>query len=99
MALTERQRRFAAKAVSRKEIFLRLSLIGVAIGGGLLVFWLWRWWTEDDFALGLRFVLVVLILLNARQNLRQWRYAGVLEALGVETDPGLGDGSSGREDA
>ena len=27
------------------------------------------------------FVLVVLILLNARQNLRQFRYAGVLEQL------------------
>ena len=32
---------------------------------------------------GIRIALVVLILLNARQNLRQYRFAGILEKRGL----------------
>ena len=48
---------------------------------GLAGWYLFRRWAEPDFALGLRGVLVLLILLNARQNLRQYRYANALERL------------------
>lgn len=82
VSLTESQRRFVAAAVRRKHLFRRLSVIGVAAAVGLSAWWAWRWATGDaDAEVGLRFVLVVFILLNARQNLRQYRYAAALEAL------------------
>jgi hypothetical protein len=34
---------------------------------------------NPHFDVGARAVIVVLVLLNARQNLRQYRYAGILE--------------------
>ncbi len=63
-------------AMERKMVFLRLSIVGVLIGVALAV---WAALGSSDGAA--RGVLALLVLLNARQNLRQYRYVGVLEAL------------------
>ena len=73
--------RFARAAVHRKRLFLLLSATGVAAGIALAVYYGYRRLHDPGYALGLRFAVVVLILLNARQNLRQFRYAVVLEKL------------------
>ena len=78
---TEREMRFARIAVGRKRLFLLLSAIGVAVGIAMAAYFGYRRLRDPGFALGLRLAVVVLILLNARQNLRQFRYAVVLEKL------------------
>jgi hypothetical protein len=72
---------FGRAAVRRKRLFLALSLAGVAVGLGLAAYYGYRRFHDPQYALGLRAVVVLLILLNARQNLRQYRYALVLEKL------------------
>ena len=67
-----------AGAVRRRRLFLILSLTGVVAAVLLIVFYGYRWTTVPDYPIGLRIVLVILILLNARQNLRQYRYASLL---------------------
>ncbi len=74
-------RRFARTAVRRKRLFVMLSVAGVVVGTGLAAWYAYRRWSDPSFPLGLRLVIVVLVLLNARQNLRQYRYAVALEGL------------------
>jgi hypothetical protein len=80
-ALNEVERAFAARAVRRKEIFRVLSIAGIVIAAGLALFYGWERLHDPSFPLAPRLVLVVLILLNARQNLRQHKYAALLEKL------------------
>jgi len=80
--------RFVRTAVRRKKLFLVLSVAGVAIGLGLAAWFGYRRWADPDATGGLAFVVVVLILLNARANLRQYRFAGVLERLLKRTGHG-----------
>ena len=79
--LTETERAFVARALRRRRLFLALSVIGVIIAVGLAVYYTWRKLHDPAFTLGARMVIVVLVLLNARQNLRQYRFAGILEKL------------------
>lgn len=81
MGLTDKQAAWVDQAIGRKDLFLRLSIIGVVIGLGLAVFYTVQWLRLDDYPVGLRFVLVILILLNARQNLRQHKYTDALARL------------------
>jgi hypothetical protein len=74
-------RRFAERAVRRKRVFLWLAAAGVAAALGLSCFYAWRRAHDPRYPLGARAALVLLILLNARQNLRQYRYARALEGL------------------
>ena len=70
---------FAERAIGRKRLFGVLSAVGVVVGLGLAVtFWLTH---EPGDPAGLQAVVVVLILLNARGNLRQVRYVNAIEAL------------------
>lgn len=73
--------RFIRTAVRRKKLFLILSATGVAVGLGLAAWFGYRRWTEPDAPEALSFIVVVLILLNARSNLRQYRFAVALERL------------------
>ena len=79
--LSEVERAFAEQAVRRKEVFRVLSVAGIAIAAGLALFYGWERLHDPTFALAPRLVLIVLILLNARQNLRQHKYAALLEKL------------------
>ena len=85
--MTDELRRFAEAAVRKKKLFLVLSGVGVLVGLGLASYYLYLWGydrlPEADrsgrFTSGA--VIVVLVLLNARQNLRQHKYAKVLEEI------------------
>ena len=85
--MTEDLKTFAIKAIGRKRLFLRLSIAGVAVGFGLVAYYLYLWAysrvPEAELAgrVASGAVIVTLILLNARQNLRQYKYAQVLESL------------------
>lgn len=80
--LTDSEIRFAGRAVRRGRLFLVLAWGGVSIALALSVFDGYRRWTDPSFPIGPRAVIVLLILLNARQNLRQYRYATLLRKLG-----------------
>jgi hypothetical protein len=80
-SMSESERAFAERAVRRKQLFRRLSFAGIAVAAGLAVFYGYERLRDPSFALGPRAVIILLILLNARQNLRQYRYAMVLEKL------------------
>jgi hypothetical protein len=79
--LTDYQQKLIQNAIRRKKLFLILSIISVVIALGLAVFYTWEATTLPAFDTGIHFVLVILILLNARQNLRQYNYAKVLESM------------------
>ena len=72
-------RRFAERIVRRKRLFLALSVAGVAIAVALAGWTAIRRFRDPSFPIATRMVIVVLVLLNARQNLRQYRCARVLE--------------------
>ncbi len=69
----------------RGRLFLALSVAGLAIAAGLAAYYGWRRLHDPTFPVGARAVIVLLILLNSRQNLRQARYAKILETLTGET--------------
>ena len=81
MDLNESDLTFVARAVRRKEVFRALSIAGIIIAAGLTLFYGWERLHDPSYPLAPRLVLVVLILLNARQNLRQHKYAALLEKL------------------
>jgi hypothetical protein len=89
--LTDSEIRFAGRAARRGRLFLVLACGGVVIALALSVFYGYRRWTDPSFPVGVRAVVVLLILLNARQNLRQYRYASLLRKLGdLRRPPGTG---------
>jgi hypothetical protein len=80
-SMTESEEAFARRAVRRKSLFLRLSMASLIVAAGLVVLYSTFWIRDHSYPVGPRAVIVLLILLNARQNLRQYKYAGVLEQL------------------
>ncbi len=85
--MTDSETRFAERAVRRKRLFLGLAIAGLVIAGGLSAYYAYRSLTDPGFGIGPRAVIVLLILLNSRQNLRQYRYAGVLESFMGKREP------------
>ena len=79
--LGDAERAFADRAIRRKRLFLVLSNVSVAVAVGYLVMCVYRRLRVPGFEVGPRAVIVLLILLNARQNLRQHKYAAILEKL------------------
>ena len=77
--------RFANRAIARQKLFLALSIIGVAVGAGLAAWFMWQRAVNPNFSLGMPLLVVVLVLLNARQNLRQFKYAKILKQLRDES--------------
>ncbi|MGE4606278.1 MAG: hypothetical protein AAEJ52_06015 [Myxococcota bacterium] len=88
--MTEAQSRFLASAIRRKDLFLQLSILGVIVAVGLAGWYIWRGLEEPGASGGTGWVLVVLVLLNARQNLRQHKYAVLLEEYSERDTRGLG---------
>ena len=79
--MTESQEAFARRAIRRKKLFFQLSVASLFVAAGLVVLYSTFWWRDHSYPVGPRAVIILLILLNARQNLRQYKYAGVLEQL------------------
>lgn len=79
--MTDSEPYFAKRAIKRKKLFLRLSVVSVIAGVCLSFFYAWEFATQPGFALGIHFVRVILILLMARQNLHQYYYAKIFEKL------------------
>ena len=77
--MTESDERFVLRAIRRKRLFLGLSAAGIVIAFTLTVLYGILWWRNPAFPIAPRAVIVLLVLLNARQNLRQYKYARVLE--------------------
>lgn len=77
--MTETDERFALRAIRRKRLFLGLSIAGLAIAVALGVLYGVLRWRNPDVPIAPRAVIVLLVLLNARQNLRQYKYARLLE--------------------
>jgi len=67
---------FARKAIKREALFFRLSMLGVFIGLMALLMSVLRGFSGEPWAS--TFVVAILVLLNARQNLRQAKYARIL---------------------
>jgi hypothetical protein len=72
---------FAERAIRRKRVFWVLSMVSVGVAALLAVIVVAARLRNPSFAIGPRLVIVLLILLNARQNLRQYKYAAILEKL------------------
>lgn len=81
MSLTDAERHFALRAIRRKPLFLKLSITSIIVGLCLALFYAWQFANQPGFAPGIHFVLVLMILLLARQNLRQYYYAKIIEKL------------------
>ena len=69
--MTPIERRFAERAVARKRLFLVFSIVGVAVAVGLAVYYAGCRIQDPAYPLRGRGVIVLLILLNARNSLRQ----------------------------
>ena len=76
---TDSQQRFVERALRRKKLFLALSIVGMVIAVVLAAYYGFRRLNDPTFPIGPRAVIVVLILLNSRQNLRQYRFASFIE--------------------
>jgi hypothetical protein len=85
--MTDAEMRFTRRAVRRKRLFLGMAIAGLVIAAGLSAYYGYRHLTDPAFPIGPRAVIVLLILLNSRQNLRQYRYAGILESVGAIGEP------------
>jgi hypothetical protein len=79
--MTVAERAFAAKAIRRKDLFRRISNVSIAVAAALAIVYGVERARDPSFSLAPRAVIVLLILLNARQNLRQHKYAAILEKL------------------
>ncbi len=77
---TDAQERFVERALRRKRLFLVLSIAGLAIAAILAAYSGYRRLYDPTFPIGARAVIVVLVLLNSRQNLRQYRFTSFIEA-------------------
>jgi hypothetical protein len=76
---TDTQQRFVERALRRKKLFLAFSIAGIVIAVALAAYSAFRRLNDPTFPIGPRAVIVVLILLNSRQNLRQYRFVSFIE--------------------
>lgn len=91
--MNESDARFVAGTLRRERVFRVVMIVGVVVGVALLALSLFR--LSTGVAWGASFVIAILVLLNARQNLRQCRYARVLRVL---TDGGVPPDLEARDD-
>ena len=76
---TDTQQRFIERALRRKNLFLVISIVGMVIAVVLAAYCGFSRLNDPTFPIGPRAVIIVLILLNSRQNLRQYRFASFIE--------------------
>jgi hypothetical protein len=56
-----------------------MSIVGIVIAAVLTAYYGFRKLNDPTFPIGSHAAIVVLILLNSRQNLRQYRFASFIE--------------------
>ena len=78
---TNGEQRFIERALRRKKLFLVISIVGMVIAIVMAAYYGFRRLNDPTYPIGPRAVIIVLILLNARQNLRQYRFASFIEGL------------------
>ncbi len=81
MTLSDSERLFVSRTVRREHSFLVMSAVGVIVALALGAYTIYQRSLDPDIAIGARVALIVFILLNARLNLRQYRYAAILGKL------------------
>jgi hypothetical protein len=79
--MNDSDQRFALRAIRRQRLFLALAVAGLTIAFALAALYGILWWRNPAFPIAPRAVIVLLVLLNARQNLRQYKYARLLAEL------------------
>ncbi|HEX4822927.1 MAG TPA: hypothetical protein VFV19_01305 [Candidatus Polarisedimenticolaceae bacterium] len=79
--MTEIEERFARRAVRRKRLFFWMSTAALIVAAFLIVLYSTWFFIGHKFDVGPRAVIILLVLLNARQQLRQYKYATILEQL------------------
>jgi len=77
--LSSYEKKLLERLIKRKMLFKWLSVISVVIALSLACLYTWQYFNQNTQNAGLHFVVIILILLNARQNLRQHNLAKVLE--------------------
>ncbi len=77
--LSSYEQKLLERLVKRKMLFKWLSIISVVIALSLACFYTWQYFNQNTQNVDLHFVVIILILLNARQNLRQHNLARILE--------------------
>jgi hypothetical protein len=76
---TDTQQRFVERALRRKKLFLAISIVGIVIAAVLTAYYGVRRLNDPTYTIGPHAVIVILILLNSRQNLRQYRFVSFIE--------------------
>jgi hypothetical protein len=79
--MTPTDRAFATGAIKRAPLYVGLTIAGVIAGAGLGTYALWRMTQDPSYPAAPTLIIAVLVLLNARQNLRQFRYVRLLRQL------------------
>ncbi len=79
--LTDYEQALTSKIIRKQKLFLFLSIASIVIGLSLAVYYTWKAYVLPEFHPGIHFVVVILVLLNARQNLRQYYLAKILVKL------------------
>ncbi len=75
--LTDSEKAYLARTVRRKNLWLTFSLLSVAVAVSFLVYHVM---IAKDLN-GLRFVIILLLLLTGRSHLRQYRTAVIFSKL------------------
>ncbi len=83
--LTEQEKKFLSRAVKRKKLFLASSIATVTVALSFLVY---HGMVAHDMN-GLRFAVIIILLLSGRTYLRLYKSAAILSKL----KPSKGDGT------
>ena len=75
--LTEKEKKLLSRMAKMRKLYLGLSILCVIIAISLLVYHLF---IAKDFN-ATRFVIIILVLLAGKTNLRQYRVAGIFNKL------------------
>lgn len=79
--LSDYEQALISKNIYKQSRFLLLSLASLMTGLSLAEYYAWKAFAQPEFNPGIHIVVVILILLNARQNLRQHYLANLLSKL------------------
>ena len=84
--MNEVDARFVASVIRKKGVFMTLMWVGVGVGACLMGWAIHKGISGESWSA--TFVIAILVLLNARSNLRQAKVARILHSLtGTDVKP------------